>query len=245
MTITAQFPQISHAGVNGLVVRFGDRLSDPANRAALAFRAAAEAAAWPGVEETVSTLASVYLRFDPVVAAYAALSAQVGRLLDAEDWYAAPLPHGRRLWRVPTVYGGSHGPQLEEAAAEAGLSAEAAVAMLSTSQVRVQTIGFAPGLPYLGPLPEVWDIPRQTGLTARVPAGALLVAIRQFVLFPVPTPTGWRHIAMTALPLFRPDQTPCVLLRAGDEVLFPSVPAADWPDLQADPQGGATCEALA
>ena len=27
MTITAQFPQISHAGVNGLVVRFGDRLS--------------------------------------------------------------------------------------------------------------------------------------------------------------------------------------------------------------------------
>ena len=148
MTITAQFPQISHAGVNGLVVRFGDRLSDPANRAALAFRAAAEAAAWPGVEETVSTLASVYLRFDPVVAAYAALSAQVGRLLDAEDWYAAPLPHGRRLWRVPTVYGGSHGPQLEEAAAEAGLSAEAAVAMLACTRIgAVHTIvfgGFSP-----------------------------------------------------------------------------------------------------
>ena len=84
----------------------------------------------------------------------------------------------------------------------------------------MQTIGFAPGQPYLGELPEAWDIPRQTALTDRVPIGALTVAIRQLVLFSVSTPTGWRHIGQTAFRPFRPDAETPFVLRPGDEVIF-------------------------
>ena len=87
----------------------------------------------------------------------------------------------------------------------------------------MQTIGFAPGMPNLGELPEAWNIPRQTALTAQVPAGGLCVAIRQLVLFPVATPTGWRHIGQTALRLFRPETEEPFILRPGDEVLFEPV----------------------
>ncbi|MBS0126713.1 5-oxoprolinase subunit B family protein [Thetidibacter halocola] len=244
-TTDKTLPRIDPVGVDGLLVTFGERLSEEANRAALAFRAAAEAAALPGLAETANTLASAYLRFDPDAADHAAMEEAVAALLEGRDWYGAGLPQGRRLWRIPTVFGTDLAPQLDEAAAAAGLSPEQAVRSISESRVRVLTIGFAPGLPYLGTLPPEWDIPRQTQLTERVPVGALTVAIRQMVLFSVSTPTGWRHVGQTGFRAFRPEAETPFVLRAGDEVEFVPVPASDYASLEASgPDGGATTEPL-
>lgn len=238
-------PLIRNVGLDGLLVSFAERLSEPANRAALAFRAAVAAAGWPDIAESSTSLVSTYLRFDPVTADRDDLIARLHSLLDSRDWTAADLPAGRRLWHVPTCYDAEVAPQLAEAAQMAGLGVDAAIDQLSSTRVRVQTIGFAPGQPYLGELPQAWDIPRQTSLTDRVPAGALTVAIRQLVLFAVPSPTGWRHVGQTALPLFRPDRDAPVLLSPGDEVLFTPVSLSEFRDIAREaPQGGATCEAL-
>ncbi|MFN4058798.1 MAG: 5-oxoprolinase subunit B family protein [Roseinatronobacter sp.] len=235
--------EIAPLGVDGLTIRFGQVLSEPANRAALALRAALDGAGFDGVEESSTALTSVYLRFRGV--ARAVVLAQVQTLVNSRDWSDAPLPEGRRLWRVPTVFGGPLAPQLDTAAAQAGVSAAQAIAEICAAPLRVQTIGFAPGQPYLGPLPAHWDISRQSTLTPQVPVGALVVAIRQMVLFSVTTPTGWQHVGQTALRLFQPDAPDPFLLRPGDEVLFASVPAETYARLQADPlRGGATCESL-
>jgi inhibitor of KinA len=238
------WPQIRTAGYDGFVVSFGERLSEAANRAALAFRNGIEKAGWEGVEESSTSLVSAYLRFDPLVRNHEDMLANLDELVQERDWYAAHLPAGRRLWRVPTVFGGEAAPQLAEAARLAGLSEEDAIASVSATRVRVQTIGFAPGMPYLGELPPAWDIPRQTELTAKVPAGGLCVAIRQLVLFPVATPTGWRHIGQTALDLFRPDAAEPFLLRPGDEVLFDPTTAEALAALQSDENGGAASEVI-
>lgn len=238
------WPQIRTAGYDGYVVSFGDRLSGTANSAALAFRDAIETAGWDGVEESSTSLVSAYLRFDPLICHHDDMRAALQALVQDRDWYAAPLPTGRRLWRVPTVFGGETAPQLAEAAALAGLSEAEAIASISAMPVRVQTIGFAPGMPYLGELASAWDIPRQTKLTAQVPAGGLCVAIRQLVLFPVATPTGWRHIGQTALDLFRPDTGEPFLLRPGDEVLFDPTDPDTFATLKSDLNGGATFERI-
>ena len=159
-----RWPQIRTAGYDGFVVSFGERLSDAANSAAMAFRDAIDRAGWDGVEESSTSLVSAYLRFDPLVRDHGAMRVALEGLVQERDWYAAPLPTGRRLWRVPTVFGGEAAPQLAEAAKVAGLSEARAIASISATQVRVQTIGFAPGMPYLGELPPEWDIPRQTQL---------------------------------------------------------------------------------
>ena len=99
-------------------------------------------------------------------------------------------------------------------------------------------------MPYLGELPPDWDIPRQTQLTGQVPAGGLCVAIRQLVLFPVATPTGWRHIGQTAFRLFRPEADQPFMLRPGDEVLFPPTTPETLATLRDEPNGGATSEAI-
>ena len=244
-TPKGDFPRIGRIGLDGLLVSFGDSLSEPANRAALAFRAAIERASPDGVEETSTSLVSVFLRLDALHTDPATVARAMQTLLDSRDWYGAPLPEGRRLWRIPTVYGTDLAPQLADAAGEAGLSPEAAAREIAATQVRVQTIGFAPGQPYLGRLPDHWNIPRQQALTDSVPVGALVLAIRQLVLFSVSTPTGWRHIGQTAMRLFRPEAETPFVLRPGDEVIFEAVDRERYERLrESGPDGGATCEAI-
>ncbi|MGY3439941.1 5-oxoprolinase subunit B family protein [Marinovum sp. KMM 9879] len=227
-----------------MLVSFANGLSEPANRAALAFREEVNAAGWDGIEETSSSLVSAFVRFDPLYLDHETAKARLETLLHSRDWYAADLPVGRRFWRIPTVFGTDLAPQLAQAAEAAGMTEAEAITSLSQARVRVQTIGFAPGQPYLGELPEAWDIPRQSQLTERVPVGALVVAIRQLVLFSVTTPTGWQHVGQTAIRLFQPEAEEPFLLRPGDEVQFVPTDAEALEAMRADPRGGANSEAL-
>ncbi len=232
------YPRIASLGVTAMLVQFGAGMSEAANRAALALRARLERDGWDGVEETSTALVSVFVRFDPLHLKHETLVQKLQALLDEQDWYAAPLPTGRRHFHIPCVFGGDTGPQLDEAAQLAGLDAGAAIADLAAQTLQVLTIGFAPGQPYMGSLTPDWDIPRQTGLTAKVPEGALVVAIRQLIIFAADAPTGWRHIGQTAFRCFRPEQDQPFALRPGDQVTFDPVDADTMTAIRAKDQSG-------
>lgn len=220
------YPIIRSVGLSGILVTFADAMSEPANRAALAFRAALDMQEWPEVCETSMSLVSVLLVTDLVETPIERLSEKLQDLIASRDWYAASLPAGRKLWHIPTVYGTDLAPQLEEASTAAGIDPATAITQISTTRVRVLTIGYSPGQPYLGELAHHWNIPRQQGLTKSVPSGALVVAIRQLVLFTNPTPTGWRHIGQTAFRTFQQDSDTPFSLSPGDELIFPPVDKA-------------------
>ncbi|MGB7242763.1 MAG: carboxyltransferase domain-containing protein [Sulfitobacter sp.] len=244
---TPAWPRIGTVGLSGLLVTFGAALSEPANRAALAFRAAVERQDWPEVSETSTSLVSTFLSVDLAITSAAEMKERLTDLLGTQNWFDAPLPDGRTLWHVPTVYGTDLAPQLEEAAKVAGLDPDEAIRQLSSARVRVLTIGFAPGQPYMGELGKTWDIPRQTGLTPRVPGGALIVAIRQLIIFTAASPTGWRHIGQTAFETFRPAACQPFALSPGDELTFPSVSRDDLLHIQRQDtsgNGGAQAEQI-
>ncbi len=243
----ADYPRIRRVGLSGLLVQFGDTMSEPANRAAIALRAAVEAQNWPEVRETSTSLVSTFVSADLVATAPEALTEKLQELVATTDWYSAPLPSGRTLWEIPTLYGTDEAPQLEEAAQAAGVSAQTAIEELSTARVRVLTIGFAPGQPYTGELAPHWNIPRQQALSKSVPAGALVVAIRQLIIFTNASPTGWRHVGQTAFRTFRPDSDTPFALSPGDELAFPAVTVAELEQIRAKDtsgDGGAQREAL-
>lgn len=233
------FPRIAPVGIAGLLVSFADRLSEPANRAALAFRAAIEGAPLDGIEEVATSLTSTFVRFDPLHLDHATLSAHLDALLKAQDWTHADLPGGRRHFRIPCVFGTDLAPQFDEAAQAAGLSATQAIDSLTAARPRVLTIGFAPGQPYTGQLGPEWDIPRQTALTPRVPECALVVAIRQLIIFSAPTQTGWRHIGQTAFRCFRPEADDPFALRPGDEISLRAITPAELERIRTEDQTGA------
>ncbi|MEL7090711.1 MAG: carboxyltransferase domain-containing protein [Pseudomonadota bacterium] len=234
------FPIIRSVGLSGVLVSFAPAASDPANRAAIAFRGAVDALDLPQIEESSSTLVSAFFRVDLVTYPFATIRDALADVLAERDWLAAPLPAGRTLWTVPAVFGGDRAPQLAEAAEAAGLSAAEAVAELTTTRLRVLTIGFAPGQPYLGTLAPHWDIPRQVGLSPNVPQGALVAAVRQMCLFAKETPTGWRHVGQTAFRCFQPDAENPFPLSPGDEVQFTEITAPELAQLEAHGTDGAT-----
>ena len=238
------WPRIRSVGLSGLLVTFAEKMSEPANRAALAFRAAVEEQDWPEVSETSTSLVSTFVQFEVSQEAITTMTDRLRGLLETRDWFAETLPAGRSLWHVPTVYGTDLAPQLEEAAEAAGLDPDTAIAELSQARVRVLTIGFAPGQPYMGELPPHWDIPRQQGLTKSVPPGSLVVAIRQLIIFTNASPTGWRHIGQTAFRTFRPGSEMPFPLSPGDELIFPSITRHEFDRIAEDPTGGAEREAL-
>ena len=241
------WPQINTVGLAGIIVTFSDVLTEPANRAAIAFRAAVVVQDWAEVEESNSTLVSTFIRIDLSVHRPEPVIERLQVLLASQDWLAASLPSGRRLWRVPTLFGTDRAPQLAEAADLAGRSIAQAITDLSTTTMRVLTIGFAPGQPYLGTLPDHWNIPRQTTITPNVPAGSLVTAVSQFCLFPYDTPTGWRHVGATGFLSFRPKSEHPVPLSPGDEMIFDPVSEAEFQRIESADRtgnGGAQTEVL-
>ncbi|QDC11233.1 allophanate hydrolase subunit 1 [Oceanicola sp. D3] len=231
-------PEVLPLGQDGVLVRFARAVSPEASAAVARFAAEAEGLA----EEVAPALASVLLRFDPARVTRPEVVSAVEALLNTHDWQALADPAPRRLWRVPVALDGA---QLTEAAEMAGLSVEDAIKELTAAELRVRAIGFSPGMPYLGYLPEHWNIPRQTELTPKVPAGALVVAVRQLVLFPSESVTGWRMIGRCAFRPFRRGAAEPFVLRAGDAVRFDPVSADELDALQDQPLGGAVAEDMA
>ena len=238
MSIPNTFPAIKPVGINGMLVQFSDKLEEPSNRAALSFCDAMRQQNWACIDEISATLASAYLRFDIQKASHEELTQDLQSLLHTQNWYEAVLPRGRRHLEIPCVFGGEHGPQLEEAATAAKLSTQDAIKDLTSVRTRVLAIGFAPGQPYLGELDDHWNIPRLTTLTREVPKGAIIVAIKQLIIFTAPSPTGWRHIGQCAFDCFRPNQINPFALRPGDEVSLRDITAKDLSHIQAKDRTG-------
>ena len=213
-------PAILPLGVDALVVRFSLEPDLNANAAARVFARDLAAGNCEGIDEIVPSLASLMVRFDPARIRRSALVARLRALLARRDWAAISAPAPSRRWVLPAAFGGVYGPQLEEAAGLAGISPAQALDELRNARLSVLAIGFAPGQPFLGLLGEHWDFPRMAELTERVPAGALVVALRQIVLFANASPTGWRHIGRTTFRPFRPEAREAFPLRVGDEVVF-------------------------
>uniref|UniRef100_A0A8H9Z323 5-oxoprolinase subunit PxpB n=1 Tax=Pseudomonas tritici TaxID=2745518 RepID=A0A8H9Z323_9PSED len=125
-----------------------------------------------------------------------------------------------RFIEIPVVYGGAAGPDLGEVARHAGLSEKQVVELHSANDYVVWFLGFQPGFPYLGGLPEQLATPRRAEPRLQVPAGSVGIGGAQTGIYPLVSPGGWQLIGHTSLPLFDSRRDEPVLLRPGDTVRF-------------------------
>jgi len=118
------------------------------------------------------------------------------------------------------------GPDLDEVARAAGTSREAVVRLHSAATYTVDFFGFAPGMAYLGGVPEEVRRPRREVPRTRVPANSLAMANEHTIVYPRAPPGGWNLIG-TYLgdPLFHPDADRPTTLDIGDTITFEDVDA--------------------
>jgi KipI family sensor histidine kinase inhibitor len=125
-----------------------------------------------------------------------------------------------RFIEIPVVYGKEAGPDLGEVARHAGLSEKQVVELHASVDYVVWFLGFQPGFPYLGGLPEKLHTPRRGEPRLQVPAGSVGIGGQQTGIYPLASPGGWQLIGLTPLALFDAHRDDPVLLRPGDTVRF-------------------------
>jgi KipI family sensor histidine kinase inhibitor len=88
---------------------------------------------------------------------------------------------------------------------------------------QVYMIGFTPGFPYLGELPDAIATPRKEIPRTQVLRGSVGIAQKQTGIYPNDSPGGWQILGWTPIRLFDPFRNPPCLLNMGDPVQFVSV----------------------
>lgn len=206
-------------GDAALVAEFGDSVNLALNEKVLALADRIAEARIEGVVETQPTFRSLLVSFDPARLSFRALASRVEALVGE----SAPQARNGRLWRVPVCYDPDVAPDLAEAAERIGLQPEAFVARHCGLLHRVYMLGFLPGQPYLGDLPQELALPRRATPRVRIAAGSVGIAQRMTCLFPRETPCGLNVIGRTPAPLWDPRRREAALLAPGDRVAFEPV----------------------
>jgi KipI family sensor histidine kinase inhibitor len=219
------------AGDRALVIEFGERVDRELSERILRLDAAIRASAPKGLVETVPTFRSLMVYYDPLVTGRAELEPAIAGLLDRGDSRRV----GGTLWRVPACYEGEYAPDLAEVARLTRLTPAEVVALHSGTRFHVYMLGFLPGFPYMGDLPEPLALPRRADPRVRVPAGSISIATSLTAIYPYESPGGWHLIGATPIRLFDPKRANPALLAPGDTVVFDPIDAAAFASIrQAD-----------
>lgn len=128
--------------------------------------------------------------------------------------------HKGRHIEIPVCYGGEFGEDLAEVAAFHKTTPAEIVRRHTEPVYTVYMMGFQPGFPYLGGLPEHLHTPRRATPRTSVPAGSVGIGGSQTGIYPFSSPGGWQLIGRTETALFQADASPPTLLAAGDTVCF-------------------------
>ena len=227
-------PRFLPCGDAGLSVEFGESANREVSGRVLALDAALRAAAPPGLVETVPTFRALMVHLDPDATDALAMEAAIRPLLAG----LAAAPSRRRRWTVPVRYDAEVAPDMEAVQRLAGLTREEVVALHAGADLHVYMIGFLPGHPYMGDLPEALRLPRLAEPRTRVPRGAVSIATAFSAIYPVESPGGWRLIGRTPFPLFELGRDPVALLQPADRVRFEPMEAGGFAALARDAEEG-------
>ena len=225
-------------GDAAIVLEFGGGISLATHRAIQAVGSYLVEHPFVGLRECVPAFTTLTVYYDPWLLSengrhspYDRAAEILRQLLPAAHSIAAAAPAA--VVEIPVCYGGAFGPDLDFVASHTNLPADDVIARHAAPTYLVHMIGFAPGFPYLGGMDARLVTPRRARPRTLVPAGAVGIAGAQTGVYSLPTPGGWQLIGRTPLPLFSPDWAAPSRLRAGQQLRFVAISAAEFADTAA------------
>lgn len=225
-------PRILPCGDAALTVEFGREIDPIVNARVLALDA--RLGGLVAVLETVPTYRSLLVHYDPVLVDFAALSAA---LLDlSADLPVAPCDG--RLWRIPVVYGGEFGIDLEDTARRHEMTPSELIRRHTAPVYRVYMSGFLPGFAYLGGLDPAIATPRLESPRSSTPAGTVSIGGAQALVASIEAPSGWRLLGRTPVRNFMLGRDPVFILEPGDRIAFEPIPPDRWAVLDRAAEAG-------
>lgn len=214
------------AGDSAILLEFGEAFDPAVNRVLHSTATAIRNAAVDGIWGVVPAYATLLVEFDPL----AISGSQVVTVLESIDVTITSAP--QRRFEIPATYGGAYGPDLGAVAEAVGISEEAVVLAHIAQPYLIYCIGFAPGFPMCGTLPESLHLARRSSPRTAVPAGSVAIAGSQTGIYPIQSPGGWHLLARTPAALFHLDRDPPVPYEPGDLLQFRPVAESEFVELE-------------
>jgi inhibitor of KinA len=210
-------PVFRTAGDRGLLVEYGNAIDLETNKKVRAMAIAIERKRPAGVIEFIPTYRSLIIIYDPSTTNPERLQEDLlGFDQQISEIEIPPID----IIEVPVCYGGELGPDIHFVAETHSMTQEDVIRIHSEPDYQVYMIGFTPGFPFLGGLPEVLHTPRLESPRSRVPAGSVGIANAQTGIYSIESPGGWQIIGRTPIKLFDPERSNPFLLKAGDILRF-------------------------
>jgi KipI family sensor histidine kinase inhibitor len=204
-------------GDRSVLVELGDDISPLVNQQVCNLFVGLDQQPIEGVLELVPGYRSLLVVYDPLQVNVEKLQNKIDETLSQLDTSRPPAP---RTVEIPVVYGEEYGPDLEWVADFQKISPEEVIRLHTQPVYRVYMIGFMPGYPYLGEVPDELVTPRRDTPRTHVPQGSVAIAQKQTGIYPVESPGGWQLIGRTPVNLFDPGKESPSLLEMGDQVKF-------------------------
>jgi KipI family sensor histidine kinase inhibitor len=228
-------PRLLPSGDSAITVEFSQNIDDAASQRVLALDRVLAREPVAGVSETVPTYRSLLVHYDPEQIDFDAL----GEKLTSLAQQPVPPTAKTRRWRIPVVYGGEHGIDLEDVAKTLKTTPDDIVARHIGGDYRVAMIGFSPGWSYLSGLADFLHLPRRQNPRLLTPSGTISIGGVQTGVQCVAGPSGWHLLGRTAVRTYQLHRAPIFLLEPGDRVTFSAVDAKTFAEQDRAAENGA------
>lgn len=204
-------------GDQGALAYFADE------EAALSFAAAVRQSNPAWLVDVVPAYGSVAVFFDLGQINFSRVADLLRQCSENARSQSQPAP---TCHRIPCCY--DLQLDLQRVAQVTGLTSDEVIRLHTETEYRVYAIGFCPGFPYLGYLPEkLCGVPRLDSPRTRVEAGSIGMTGRQTGIYTEVRPGGWNIIGRTPLELVNVADG-YFPLRAGDRVRFECIDEATF-----------------
>ena len=209
--------QISPLGDLAVVLAFGNEIKEKTNRQIQIFTNKLEKEKIRGIVEWVPAYTTLTIYYQPEVITYDSLNAELERVANSQG----QSKQDRTLvYEIPVCYGGDWGQDLAYVAEYHGLDEEEIIHLHANREYLIYMMGFMPGFPYLGGLPEKLAVPRLETPRKNVLPGAVGIGGNQTGIYPSDVPSGWRIIGTTPVTLFSPEKEEPFLFSSGHYIKF-------------------------
>ena len=212
--------RIAPIGINYLLIEYENKIDPVINEAVIQLWQTIKSKKWQGIIAMIPTYRSLLVHFDPEVWTTNKLTENINQILPNTQSKSA---ENSRLVIIPVLYGGEHGPDLEDVAKINKLTVPEVVNIHENGEYRVYMLGFNPGYPYMGGLDSRLATARLAQPRTKVPAGSVAIGGEQTGIYSTTSPGGWRIIGHTPVPLFDSKLANPVLLQSGDNIKFKSI----------------------
>jgi KipI family sensor histidine kinase inhibitor len=170
------------AGDRGLLVEYGDGIDPDINNKVRSMAIVMEQETLEGVLETIPTYRSLLIIYNPAITNPAKLKKEILALEERLSQIKITPPD---TVEIPVCYGGEFGPDIKFVAEHNSVTEDDIIRIHSGEEYQIYMIGFTPGFPFLGGLPEVLHTPRLETPRSFVPEGSVGIANNQTGIYPV------------------------------------------------------------